>query len=555
MTFTEERIVGFLHSSFPFNLLDESELQRIVPLFGRVKLPAKTVIYRQGDIPDHFYLILSGNVLATLPGKQVKEKNWRMQPGDTLGGEVLRTNLYRLMDTVCETDVELLRIDQAALQELCKEIPVLDDALRLTMQTFLLRRKLDLPWLGKEEKVNLISRRHPFFLFFRIILFCGIGLAAFGLFLSLAFTAKGFLIGVFILALLALLLGGVMAAWAALEWTNDYFIITRDRVLVQKKLIGFFDSRQESPLSAILSTGLDTSFIGRMIGYGAINLRSYTGNLRFKNLPSVHLIYELLENLRHRTDKENRSQNQDDMREVLQQRLGGGTPPLHPTREGESDTFHMAMYQSGSLLDLAARFFGLRHAKEGSVVYRTHWWILLKKTAIPGLLLAGVIFLVVLKLIGFMPLVSETLIYTLALLLAIGAWGWWLYQYIDWHNDIYVVTPDQLVDISRRPLGSEQRRSAPIKNIQTVEFTRKGIIGLVLNYGTVRIQIGNEELTFDNVYDPASIQAEIFAQFKRNSEKLKRLEQQKMADWISAYDQIKRGNTHPSNSDGRDKNG
>ncbi len=553
MNISGERFAGFLHSIFPFNLLDESDLAELIPLFVKIRLPAGTVIFRQGDIPHHFYLILLGDVHLSLSERQNEGKKWKLQTGDSLGGEVLKPNLYRLTDAICETEVELLRVDKETLSELCKRYPVLNDALKLTLQTLLLRCKLNLSWLGKTEKVGLISRRHPFFLILRIVLFFCLGLAAFGLLSSLAFNANGFLIGIFILALLALLLGGVFAAWAALEWTNDYFIITRERVLVQKKLIGFFDSRQESPLSAILSTGLDTSFLGRLIGYGAINLRSYTGNLRFKNLPSVHLIYELLENLRHSTEKENQHQNQDEMRELLEQRLRKGSAPIHQKLEGEPDSLHTSMYQSGSLLDLAARFFGLRHVKEGSVVYRTHWWILGRKTIIPSLLLAGIIILVVLKFIGLMPLVSDTLIYILALIATIGAWGWWLYQYIDWHNDIYVITPDQLVDISRRPLGNEQRRSAPIKNIQTVEFMRKGIIGLVLNYGTVRIQIGNEELTFDNVYDPASIQAEIFAQFKRNSEKTKRLEQQKIADWISTYDQIKESDTHPSNPVARGK--
>lgn len=554
MNISGERITGFLHKIFPFNLLDESDLARIIPLFAKIRLPAGMVIYRQGEIPEHFYLILSGNVRVSLSEGQGEDKMWGLHTGDSLGVEVLRSNLYRLTDAICETEVELLRMDKAVLLELCKGNPVLNDAFNLILQTFLLRCKLNLPWLGKTEKVSLISRRHPFFLVLRIVLFSSLGLAAFGLLTSLAFGANGFLIGIFILAILALILGGVLAAWAALEWTNDYFIITRERVLVQKKLIGFFDSRQESPLSAILSTGLDTSFIGRLVGYGAINLRSYTGNLRFKNLPSVHLIYELLENLRHSTEKETRQQNQDEMHELLEQRLRKGSVPYHHKPEGETDTFYASLYQSGSLLDLAARFFGLRHVKEGSVVYRTHWWILCKKTIVPALLLVGIIILVVMKFIGLMPLVSDTFVYIFALLSTIGAWGWWLYQYIDWHNDIYVITPDQLVDISRRPLGNEQRRSAPIKNIQTVEFMRKGIIGMVLNYGTVRIQIGNEELTFDNVYDPASIQAEIFAQFKRNSEKNKRLEQQKIADWISAYDQIKEGDNHPLNQGDREKN-
>ena len=189
MTFKEERITGFIHNSFPFNLLGESELERVIPLFGKIRLPAGTVLYRHGDIPDLFYLILSGNVHLSLPGNQLKEQTWGLQPGDSIGCETLRTNLYRLTDAICETDVELLRIDQAALHELCKEIPVLRDALNLILQTFLLRRKLDLPWLGKQEKVTLISRRHPFFLFLRIILFCGLGLISFGLLLSLAFTA------------------------------------------------------------------------------------------------------------------------------------------------------------------------------------------------------------------------------------------------------------------------------------------------------------------------------------------------------------------------------
>jgi hypothetical protein len=198
-----------------------------------------------------------------------------------------------------------------------------------------------------------------------------------------------------------------------------------------------------------------------------------------------------------------------------------------------------AMYQSGSLLDLAARFFGLRYVKDEGVVYRTHWWILLKKTILPGLIILGVVLFVAAKWIGMMPKADEILVYSLALALVIIAWCWWLYQYMDWHNDVYIITTDQLVDINRKPLGSEERRSAPIKNIQTVEFKRKGIIGLILNFGTVHIQIGNEELTFDNVYDPAAIQAEIFAYFKFRNEKIKHQEQEKLADWIQAYDQIK----------------
>ena len=56
---------------------------------------------------------------------------------------------------------------------------------------------------------------------------------------------------------------------------------------------------------------------------------------------------------------------------------------------------------------------------------------------------------------------------------------------MDWHNDIYLITPDQVVDVNKKPLGHEERQAAPLKNILGIEYKRLGIIGLLLNFGTV----------------------------------------------------------------------
>jgi len=197
-------------------------------------------------------------------------------------------------------------------------------------------------------------------------------------------------------------------------------------------------------------------------------------------------------------------------------------------------------YTSGSIMDLLARFFGLRHERSGAVIYRTHWWRLLGKTILPAILLLVVGVLVVLKIVGFLPAIAANQLYIGSIIIAVIAWGWWLYQYQDWYNDVYIVTSDQLVDVNRKPLGKEERRSAPVQNIQTVEFKRKGIIGLLLNFGTVHIQIGNQELSFDDVYNPAAIQAEIFARFKNHNQKSSRMEQEKLADWIKTYDEMRK---------------
>jgi hypothetical protein len=40
---------------------------------------------------------------------------------------------------------------------------------------------------------------------------------------------------------------------------------------------------------------------------------------------------------------------------------------------------------------------------------------------------------------------------------------WWFYEYVDWINDIYILTPDQIMDIYRTPLGREDKKTAPWK--------------------------------------------------------------------------------------------
>ena len=76
---------------------------------------------------------------------------------------------------------------------------------------------------------------------------------------------------------------------------------------------------------------------------------------------------------------------------------------------------------------------------------------------------------------------------------------WWLYQYVDWRNDIYVLTLDKIFDIERKPLTREDKREASLANILSLENARIGLTGLILNYGTVTINVGNEKLTFDYV--------------------------------------------------------
>lgn len=523
---------------FPFSLLEEPELNRLIPLIEVVNYPKGSMIYSSGDIPDAIYFIVSGEIQLMLQNEDSNPQRLTLTIQDHFGDEALSSMDYRLSGALATSEVSLLRISRSNLRQMQTQFSLLRRAFRLMLHSFKHQQHLQLPWLGKQEKILLITRKHSLFLILRVLLTGGIGLILAGILLAFAIHPGGVATGLFILAIFILLLGVFLSIWAGLEWTNDYFILTEDRVVVQKKMVGFFDSRQEAPFSAILSTGLESTLAGRVLNFGTLRLRSYNGDLSFPRLPYPEIIFQLLEYQRHHAQRERQQQDQETIRKTLEYRLAGRTIPKR-SPQNESNPGLTTTYSNGTFLDWMAKFYGLRQTKSGSVIYRTHWWKFWGKIFLPTLLLVIALVFTILKVVGLFPSIPPVQAYGGAIIFTLAAWGWWLYQYFDWHNDIYILTPDQLVDVNRKPLGKEERRSAPVKNIQTVQFKRKGLRGLILNYGTVRIQIGNEELTFDDVYDPAAVQAEIFAFFSLYNSQTQKSEQQKMAEWIKTYDEIK----------------
>ena len=118
---------------------------------------------------------------------------------------------------------------------------------------------------------------------------------------------------------------------------------------------------------------------------------------------------------------------------------------------------------------------------------------------------------------------------------------WWVYQYLDWSNDIFRVTSDQILDIDRKPFGTEQKRTAPLDNILSTEYKRQGFAGYIFNFGTVYITVGGAQLTFDDVLDPAGVQSDIdtrrVARISSKKQAQMKSERDRMADWIASYHQ------------------
>ena len=454
-----------LKTLFPFSLLTDEEIKKVTPFFEQINFPEGATIFSYGYPANGLYFILTGSVKVTYHQKNIEKCLGIFQVGGRIGEEALTANKVYRTRAKCISPVTVLRIKGNTAVAIANAFPQIYNSFSLFQKTFSLACSEKIPWRHEDEGIELFSRRNPFFLFLRAFLVGGISLLVFSFVLFSALASKDYFTLLLIISLILLMMGSGFCVWAAAEWKNDYFILTHDRVLVQKKMIGFYEHRHESPINAILSVGIDTSVWGRLLGYGTVTVRTYTGDLRFERLPHPYQIYELLEN-RHQIAMLQASQTeQREIREAL-------TGKTVSTRRQKTLHSHPStkLYdeQTDTLSDLLARIFHLRAENEDTVTFRTHWWILLKKIFLPGLFMTVIVLLILFKLIGFFGDIPAVAIYMIGLILVLTGWGWWVYQYQDWKNDVYILTDDQLIDVYKKPLGNEDRRSAPIKNIQTV---------------------------------------------------------------------------------------
>jgi hypothetical protein len=306
-----------------------------------------------------------------------------------------------------------------------------------------------------------------------------------------------------------------------------------------EKIVAIYDSRQEAPLSSIMSVDVETDdIIQRALNMGDIVVRTYSGPIALKAVPSPRVVAAAIEQNWYRTQTREREANIDQMRRVLRERMEQGPRPVRlpgkpPARKPPP--------KPRSLGEQLARFFSLRvRYEEGpNVVYRKHWYKLIRRIWRPGLALVAVGIVVALVAAGVVTFVPLTAALLAGLVLFVPLAGWALYEFVDWHNDIYMITEDQIMAISKKPLGSETKKTAPLGNVLSLKYERPGLIGILLNYGTVVAQVANTEFRFEGVFDPMSVQNDVYrrmeAQKNRKAAAEEARKREELADLLTVY--------------------
>jgi hypothetical protein len=75
----------------------------------------------------------------------------------------------------------------------------------------------------------------------------------------------------------------------------------------------------------------------------------------------------------------------------------------------------------------------------------------------------------------------------------------------------------------------------------STSYKRAGFIPYIFNYGTVNISVGGTQMAFEDVMDPAAVQADInrrrAARITQKNENAGKDDRERFATWIAAYHQ------------------
>jgi hypothetical protein len=502
--------------------------------------PAGDTIFEQGAAGDSFYIIDRGQVKVLRKTRGENKPVATLVPGDFFGEGAVLYGRKRSATIEAATEVELLRLSKEDFDSLLKRFPQIRPNLLLTTESLELFRRNAFRWLGANEVVYLIARKH------RLLLFqAWVAPVIVGSLIALASIWTAVLYEQLWIAWVGAALEAFVAlwlVWVTIDWGNDFYIITNQRLVHLEKIVGIYDSRVEAPLASVMSVDVQTDdFIQRQFRMGDVIVRTFSGPITLKSVSNPVILAAAIEEHWQRTRNRARESQLDQMRVTIKDRLERGPTAAAPVRRPPKPEAPKPTVPLGQ--QLATMFsFQVRFEQGNSVIYRKHWFMLFQKVWKPSLGLLAVIILATVLAGGWLITLPITAVLLVGFVAFIPLAGWWLYEYVDWRNDIYQITEDQIFDISKKPLGAETKKSAPLGNVLSLKYERPGLIGVALNFGTVVAQVAGTEFRFEGVFDPVAVQNDVYRRIEAQKNKKESAEEARkrdeMADWLTVYHQV-----------------
>jgi hypothetical protein len=538
--------IAFLKKIHLFHGLGEEELAAIANELDEFQYPKDAVIVEQGGKADSFYLIYGGSVRIVRKQNKKEYQLARLVREDYFGEMALIAKRPRSATITALTDTSLLVLSRADFEKLFKKHHQLGLNMAVAIRSRELAQRLRFKWLRPDEVIYFLARKHF------VILIQNLGLPIISLLVPLAlfyaWVVSVHSLVVVIAASVSLIAIAAWIAWLIVDWGNDYYIVTNQRVVWLEKVVGIYDSRQESALSTVLSVGVQANPLGRILDYGDVIVRTFVGRIPFSHVDHPNQAARMIEEYWMRTRSAAVAMEKEAMKDELRKKLG---IPIPPKPKPDTATAASPPPRRASFLRLlGANTLKLRYESGDTVIYRKHWVVLVLEAWMPVLGILATLILFIQRLIQLALSPTEAFV-SFSGGITIDVWasvifiillvfvGWFAYRVLDWSNDQFIVNAEQIIDVDREPFGTERRNAAQLENILGTEYQRIGILGNIFNFGTVYITVGGTKLAFENVLDPAAVQSDINRRFaaRKAKNELERVskERERMAEWLATY--------------------
>ena len=526
-----------------FAKLRPYEVKRFASLFEPVIYQDGDLLFNTGDESDAMYVLYEGDVVLSYDDQQDVVTLARLQSGDFFGEEALLFDdpRYYRAGTIGRTILLRLTVDNYLSNYV--DLPFIEEMLEVAIKSRQMSIQVPLPWLHDDEYVHMMTRRHPAILWSKLLapIIFGLASVVFSFLLQLVWLPER--IYGWLSIVIGLLIFSLWLVWTYVDWQNDYFIVTNKRVVWIEKVAFIYESRQEAPLRTIMSVGIHRTRVGTALGFGDVVVTTYVGTIRLREIAHTESTAALIESYWHLSESMNRREEALMMGQKLHEKLNlpfDEEMQIDPEANRQFREENVSeSKEPGFLAWLFSDFIRLRYEQDGAITYRKHWFVLIQHIWLPAVLMLGAFTALALSLSGSLSFLPPTTSLVVILLVMFAIFLWCLYVYVDWRNDIFTVTLDQIVDLDRKPLGKIRRRSAPLENVLSIEYERKGFWGYVFNFGTVYIIVGNMRLSFDYVYNPSEVQEAIFYRMGERLDKVRQFEidaeRERFSEWIASY--------------------
>jgi len=529
----DDKLVELLRKSHLFRRVRGDDVRQLAEQCDKVTIEKDQVLYHQGSRANFFYLIARGKIQHFYTSKDRRQTLGVLVEGDYIGLDALFNKGRRISTAYAHEPTELYRLKTDALVNLINQIPRVQAGVDMVAKSYKQGWNSRFSWFDKDEILYFVTRRHPAFLLLKLILPLILGLISLVFFLLGGITRVStfFMVGGPIC-----LTGIVWVVWNYFDWSNDYYLITNKRIVWLEKVVALYESRHEAPLHTIRSVDYTTTLIARMLGFGDVIVNTLTDSIVMQNIGYPQQVADLMEEQIGRTIRLQQFVKSEGMRKTLRTRIGKEEPDIP---NGRAPTKYTNRLDERKRKSRWSTSFRMRLVGSDVITYRKHWVVLLAKVVAPLSVVFGSWVLAVGKIVNIPIFAILTLptVLILAFLMFVGGSGWLVYDFVDWRNDIYRVTPEQIIDIERRPLGDERKKTAPLDSILSLEVERLGIIGVLLNFGNVVANVSGTPFVFRGIYDPITAQLDIATRMDAHRRKKQQDEEsrgeERILEWVN----------------------